>query len=81
MRRRLSVAAVAPFLSGDHWWVAVLALALLGCVLVVAACWMVKYTDAAEVQTPLLAWKRRSAEKEEPQRSVASEAASKQSKS
>jgi hypothetical protein len=64
------VVAVGPLLSGNHWWVAVLALVLLGCLLVVAACWMVKFTDAAEVQTPLIAWKRRSAEEEEPQRPV-----------
>jgi hypothetical protein len=31
---------------------------------------MLKCTDAAEVQTPLLAWKRRFAEADDPQRSV-----------
>jgi hypothetical protein len=59
MRKGLSMAAIAPFLPDGHWWVAVLALALLGCVLILAVCWMAKYTDAAEVQTPLFAWKRR----------------------
>jgi hypothetical protein len=65
MRKRLPMAAIAPFLSDGHWWIAVLALALLGCVLILAVCWMAKYTDATEVRTPLLAWRRRFTGKEE----------------
>jgi hypothetical protein len=59
MRKRLPMVAVAPFLSDGRWWLAVLAVAILGCLLIVAVCWMAKYTDATEVQTPLFTWKRR----------------------
>ena len=58
MRKRLPMVAVTPFLSDPHFWVAVLVVALLGCLLIVAVCWMAKRTDADEIKTPILSWRR-----------------------
>jgi uncharacterized integral membrane protein len=41
------------------WWAATMAIVLVIILLVLAVCWMAKYTDASEVQSPLLTWKRR----------------------
>jgi hypothetical protein len=58
MRKGLPMAALAPFLADGRWWLAVLAVAVLGCLLIVAVCWMAKRTDADEIKTPILSWRR-----------------------
>ena len=58
-----SSAAVVSFLAATHdainWWAATIVAAFVVILLVGTVCWMARYTDAAEVKTPLLTWRRR----------------------
>jgi hypothetical protein len=56
--RKWSVAGLAPFLSGDRMWIAVVALAALGVVLIWAVCWLAHRTEGDEIKTPILTWRR-----------------------
>jgi len=60
-KKRLSVAGLAPFLSGDRLWIAVGAVVLLGVALILAVCWLAQRTNGeedVEIETPLLSLRR-----------------------
>ncbi len=48
------------------WWAAVAVMVFVVILLVLAVCWMAKYTDASEVKSPLLTWKRRDTARRRP---------------
>ena len=67
LARPASLIVLAPLVATHDrisWWAVSLTILVVVVPLVLAACWMAKYTDAAEVQTPLMSWKRHTAEKE-----------------
>jgi hypothetical protein len=59
--RKWSVAGLAPFLSGDRLWIAVVAVVVLGLGLIAAVCWLVqrmKGDEDVEIETPILTVRR-----------------------
>jgi hypothetical protein len=59
-RTKLSLAGLAPFISGDRLWIAVGAMALLGVALILAVCWLVLRTkdEDIDIETPILTVRR-----------------------
>jgi hypothetical protein len=65
-KKQLSVAALAPFLSGDRLWIAVGAVVLLGVALIIAVCWLAHRTKDeknVEIETPILSVRRGSSKR------------------
>jgi hypothetical protein len=60
-RKKLSLAGLAPFLSGDRLWIATGAVVLLGVALIIAVCWLAHRTKDekdVEIETPILSVRR-----------------------
>jgi len=68
--RPASLTVFVPVLAAANgsisWWAAVVVMVLVAILLVLAVCWMAKYTDGSEVQSPLLTWKRRDTARRKP---------------
>jgi hypothetical protein len=63
---KLSLAGLAPFLTGDRLWIAVGAVVLFGVALIVAVCWLTHRTkdeDDVEIETPILSVRRGSSKR------------------
>jgi hypothetical protein len=59
--KRLSVFALTPVVVRDR--AVVLAIVALACLLILAVCWLVRQPDSGEIETPILTWRRRSADR------------------
>lgn len=60
-RRKLSLAGLAPFLTGNRLWIAAGAVVLLGVALIIAVCWLAHRTKDekdVEIETPILSVRR-----------------------
>jgi hypothetical protein len=53
-RKQLTVAAAAPFLSGERLW----ALVVLGIALILAVCWLACRMKDDDIETPILSVRR-----------------------
>jgi hypothetical protein len=53
-RKQLTVAAAAPFLSGERLW----AIVVLGIVLILAVCWLACRFKDDDIETPLITLRR-----------------------
>jgi hypothetical protein len=53
-RKQLSVAAAAPFLTGERMW----AVVVLGVALIIAVCWLACRFKDDDIETPLITLRR-----------------------
>jgi hypothetical protein len=63
-RGKLTLAGLAPFLSGDRLWIVVGAVVLLGIALILAVCWLACRMKDDDIETPILTVRRGSKRKQ-----------------
>jgi hypothetical protein len=64
--RKWALAGLAPFLTGDRWWIAVGAVVVFGVALIIAVCWLTHRTkdeEDVEIETPILSVRRGSSKR------------------